>query len=279
MAITARFEAAATHHGELPYAERAERVVSDDARLFAHEASAIEAIFSGSNGAGISSGVSAVAETAIQQSSKSQGRKKRDEASLNRTLLQIQLQEQYDALIDRQNWLADEMTRLKGEIGAIDRGIAFLQRFQGENDLLDNKGELKPEVERYVREHGKNPNEMTPQEVWVLMQQREADSHDARAEKVDQYNDHAEESRANAEKLDQIEDRAADAGVAIDSAERPDIEAVKPLVREYAPGDAADVEGLSWLDNEKAAVKAASQEVDLEQSALKGGSTFGLGGL
>ncbi|CDO60029.1 hypothetical protein BN1012_Phect1815 [Candidatus Phaeomarinobacter ectocarpi] len=237
--------------------------LSIDAALFKGDALAVQNVI-GTMGAGNGSGTIAGDEAKDVRGIKSREEKKRDEASLNRTLLQIQLQEQYDELIDRQNWLADEMERLKGEIGAIDREISFLQQFQSEDDMLDENGALKPEIERYLRERGKNPDEMTPHEAWLLMQQREANSHDARAEKVDEYNDHAEESRANAEKLDQIEDRAATAGVDIDSTKRPDVEAVKPLVREYAPGDAADVELLSWIDDEKAAIETAADEVHEE---------------
>ncbi|MEQ8328100.1 MAG: hypothetical protein RIE84_11310 [Parvibaculum sp.] len=274
--LAASFEDAATDSGTYVPAESARA----DWEAFGPDAfrygTAAEALKSGAASGQSGHAVTAQADGRLSADEKE---KKRDRAGTDRMLLQVQLQEQYDALVERQNWLADEMDRLKTEIGGIDKQIAFLRQFQDEDDLVDENGELKPDVERYLQEKGRDPSQMTQHEIWLLMQQHEADNHNRREDTVDEYNAHAEEMKANKAKLDKIENEAEENGLKLDSTARKDIDAVKSLVREHAPQDAGDMELMSWADGEKAGAKTASNEVRIEAATEKGGQSFNMGGL
>ncbi|MEP2862300.1 hypothetical protein [Parvibaculum sp.] len=276
MGITATFKNAMEYDGTYAPSESARA----DWETFGPDAfrygDAAEALKSGAASGQSGQAVTAQADGRLSADEKE---KKRDRAGTDRMLLQVQLQEQYDALVDRQDWLADEMRRLKTQIGEIDSEIAFLRQFQDEDDLVDENGELKPEVERYLQEKGKDPSQMTQHEIWLLMQQHEADNHNRREDTVDEYNAHAEEMKANKAKLDKIENEAEKSGVKLDSTARKDVDAVKPLVKEHAPQDADDMEYLAAKAGDKATVKIASGEIKAEVAVEKGGQSFNMGGL
>lgn len=95
------FENAVTHYGEKPYDERSEREPGTDAQLFSHKASAIEGILSGSNGAGVSSGVAPVADAAdMRGTDKERDRAKKRDAHHNTNMMVAMLNDA-QALSDR----------------------------------------------------------------------------------------------------------------------------------------------------------------------------------
>ncbi len=95
------FENAVTHYGEKPYEERAEREPGTDAQLFSHKASAIEGILSGSNGAGVSSGVAPVADAADMRGTDKERDRARKRDAHHNTNMMVAMLNDAQALSDR----------------------------------------------------------------------------------------------------------------------------------------------------------------------------------